>query len=362
MSDLAPYDAILLLAFGGPERPQEVMPFLRHVTGGKGVPDERLAEVAHHYDMRGGRSPINDESRALMAALHAELAERGCDVPVVWGNRHSAPFTVDALRAAHEAGARRVLLLITSAYPSYSGCRQYREDVAAACRELASEGIELEVDKIRPYADHPGFVGPTTRLVTQAVAAMAERVERSHLAFVTHSIPTSMSEHSGPGGDDYLRMHRELAESVGDRIAAEGTPIPWSLVYCSRSGPPRQPWLEPDIGDHLHELTDAGVQGVVVAPIGFVADHMEVVHDLDTEAAQIADELGLAFIRVPTVRDDPEFARGLVDLALERAASARGERPEAVTVSPTGAALPSICERGCCPNPRACRPAACGSD
>lgn len=362
MSDLHPYDALLLLSFGGPERPGEVMPFLRHVTGGKGIPDERLAEVAHHYDIRGGRSPINDENRALLAALRSELARRGVQVPVFWGNRHSAPFTTQALREAHEAGARRVLVVITSAYPSYSGCRQYREDLAASCAELAEEGIEFELAKVRPYADHPGFAQPTTRLVSEAVIDMVGRVASPHLTFVTHSIPVGMAAHSGPGGDDYLRLHRELAEAITQQLAESDVDVPWSLVYCSRSGPPHQPWLEPDIVDHLERLAGQGVDGVVCAPIGFVADHMEVVHDLDTEAAEAAAGLGLAFTRVPTVRDDEEFVAGLIDLCCERAAEARGEQVAPVTISPTGTALPSACAVGCCPNPRVSRPAVCGGD
>lgn len=362
MSDLHPYDALMLLSFGGPERPAEVMPFLRHVTGGKGIPDERLAEVAHHYDIRGGRSPINDENRALLAALRSQLARRGVQIPVFWGNRHSAPFTTQALRDAHEAGARRVLVVITSAYPSYSGCRQYREDLAASLAELAEEGVEFELAKVRPYADHPGFAQPQERLVSEAVLDMAARVASPHLAFVTHSIPVSMAAHSGPGGDDYIRLHRELAEAIAQQLAESGVDVPWALVYCSRSGPPHQPWLEPDIVDHLERLAGEGVNGVVCAPIGFVADHMEVIHDLDTEAADAAAGLGLAFTRVPTVRDDEQFVAGLIDLCYERAAEARGEQVQPVTVSPTGKALPSICAVGCCPNPRVSRPAVCGSD
>ncbi|WP_168581362.1 ferrochelatase [Gephyromycinifex aptenodytis] len=362
MSDLHPYDALLLLSFGGPERPEEVMPFLQHVTGGKGVPQERLVEVAHHYDIRGGRSPINDENRALLAGLRAEFARRGVKIPLFWGNRHSAPFTTQALREAHQSGARRILTLVTSAYPSYSGCRQYREDLADSLAELAAEGIELQVDKLRPYADHPAFVAPTARLVRSAVTDLTQRVGSVHLAFVTHSIPVSMAQHSGPNGDDYLRLHRELAVSIVEELARTGTEVAWSLVFCSRSGPPHQPWLEPDIVDHLADLAEEGIEGVVCAPIGFVADHMEVVHDLDTEAAQTARELGLVFTRVPTVRDDSQFVAGLVDLCFERAAQARGEQVEPITVSPTGAALPAPCAPGCCPNPRVSRPAVCGSD
>ncbi|WP_245851950.1 ferrochelatase [Mobilicoccus massiliensis] len=362
MSTLAPYDAVMVLSFGGPESPEDVMPFLRHVTGGRGIPDSRLAEVAHHYDMRGGVSPINDENRRLIAALKNELAARGESVPVLWGNRHAAPFTVDALR---EAGARRIVVVVTSAYPSYSGCRQYREDLAEAVGEIAAEadpqsgvGSGLRIDKVRPYSDHPGFVeAAADRTVATLRAFLAEHgPSRPHLAFVTHSIPVEMERTSGPHGGAYLHRHAEVVEQVMARVR-EIAPIEHSLVYCSRSGPPRQPWLEPDIGDHLRALSADGVDGVVVSPIGFVADHMEVVHDLDTEAAGIAAELGLAFTRVPTVQDDPRFVRGLVDLLEERAREARGEVVTPVSVSEEP--LPSVCAPGCCPNLRGERPALC---
>lgn len=375
MSSLAPYDALLLLSFGGPEGPDEVMPFLRHVTGGRGIPDERLTEVAHHYDMRAGISPINGENRRLIAALRAELDRRGESLPILWGNRHAAPFTIEALREARAAGSTRLVALVTSAYPSYSGCRQYREDIAEALAELGLDaqdggnvtvgaGVDIEVDKIRPYADHPGFVEAVAGRTADGVASFldAHDLTRPHVAFVTHSIPDAMAHSSGPSGEDYLRRHTEIAEIVADRIREQvGREIGWSLVYCSRSGPPHQPWLEPDVCDHLEDLARDGVDGVVVSPIGFVADHMEVVHDLDTEAAETAEALGLAFARIPTVQDDPRFVAGLVDLLEERAQEARGEDVEPASVSALGA-LPSRCAPGCCPNLRRPMPAACGRD
>jgi ferrochelatase len=366
---LEPYDAVLLLSFGGPEAPEEVMPFLRRVTAGRGVPDDRLAEVAEHYHRFGGRSPINDQNRALLAALRGELDRRGTTTPLLWGNRNSEPFLSDVLRGAHEAGLRRVVTIVTSAYSSYSSCRQYREDLADAVAELADEGRSMEVDKIRPYANHPGFTHATVRLVTEAARELAQRTgaddAHTRLVFVTHSIPTGMDETSGPGdgeGRAYQRQHAQLAAAVADELGVTlGRELDWSLVYCSRSGSPSRPWLEPDVCDHLRELAQEGVTDVVLAPIGFVSDHMEVIYDLDTEAAQVAAELGITMVRVPTVGTDEEFVSGLVDLLEARAAQARGEQV-ARPASPDPHALPAICPAGCCPNLREHRPALCGAD
>lgn len=360
---LDPYGAVLLLSFGGPDGPGEVMPFLRRVTAGKGVPEGRLAAVARHYHDRGGVSPINAENRALVAALEGELRGRGLSIPVVWGNRHSAPFTADALAEAHALGARRVVTVVTSAYPSYSGCRQYREDLARAGAAVASRGMAVAIDKVRPYADHPGFLDASAGLVTDAVRGLlAAGPARPHLVFVTHSIPVAMANSSGPDGHDYVRLHRRVAATAAAAASAGcGRRLDASLAFCSRSGPPSQPWLEPDVVDHLGELAANGVDAVALAPIGFVADHMEVVEDLDTQAAQRAHDLGMAWVRVPTVRDDSRFVAGLVDLLLERAAQARGELPDPVGQG-AQRALPSVCVPGCCPNPRGPVPAACGAD
>jgi protoporphyrin/coproporphyrin ferrochelatase len=353
-TDLAPYDAVLLLSFGGPEGPDDVMPFLRNVTSGRGVPDERLTEVAEHYHLFGGRSPINDQNRALQDALSSALAGRGLGLPVLWGNRNWDPYLTAALRAAHDDGARRVLVVTTSAYSSYSGCRQYCEDLARALDVLAAEGRTIEVDKVRPYADHPGFLCPNAEAAAEALSRLPDG---AHLAFVTHSVPEAMDAASGPprAGGAYRRQHLAVAEAVAAAVAADRDgPVPWSLVYCSRSGPPSQPWLEPDIGDHLRQLAAAGAPGVAVCPIGFVSDHLEVAYDLDTEARQVADGLGLPFARAATVGTHPRFVEGLVDLLLERAAQARDETP--------AASVPAGCPAGCCRNPRADLPAACGAD
>ncbi|HET7304364.1 MAG TPA: ferrochelatase [Segeticoccus sp.] len=366
-SPLAPYDAVLLLSFGGPEAPEEVMPFLRTVTAGRGIPDERLESVAEHYHHFGGRSPINDQNRALLAALRAELDRREVGTRVLWGNRNSAPFVTDALRQAHEQGVRRVVTIVTSAYSSYSSCRQYREDLAAALQTLQDEGRDLVIDKIRPYPNHPAFTRTNTRLVTDAARAALRDTEadRLRLAYVTHSIPVGMDDTSGPGdseGNAYQRQHAQLAAAITDEVAATlGVELRDQLVYCSRSGPPSQPWLEPDVGDHLRELAAEGAQTVVLAPIGFVSDHMEVRYDLDTEAQEVADELGLRLVRVPTVGTDTEFVSGLVDLVEERAAQARGEDVTG-PAWPDPHPLPAVCPAGCCPNLRTPRPALCGMD
>ncbi|MEP6651423.1 MAG: ferrochelatase [Lapillicoccus sp.] len=359
---LAPYDALLLLSFGGPEAPDEVMPFLRRVTAGRGIPDERLQDVAHHYERFGGRSPINDQNRALIAALEAELKEREIDVPVLWGNRNSPPFLADALRDADAVGLHRIVVVTTSAYSSYSSCRQYRENLADALTEVREEGLVLEIDKIGPYALRPAFAGPNARLVVEALQSLADVPDAEiALLFVTHSIPDAMDETSGPGDGDgrlYQEQHHALARQVVDQVRTTlGRDLAPEVVYCSRSGPPSQPWLEPDVNDRLEALAAEGRRVVVLTPVGFVSDHMEVVYDLDTEAAETAVRLGLELVRVPTVGIDEAFVAGLVDLVEERAAEARGE-----TVASGPGVRPSVCPDGCCPNLRQARPALCGSE
>lgn len=356
-SGLDPYDGILLLSFGGPEAPEDVLPFLENVTRGRGVPRERLAEVARHYLDRGGRSPINDHNRRLLDALRAELDSRGLSLPLYWGNRNWHPLLPAALRGAHSSGARRLLVVLTSAYSGYSGCRQYREDLAAALLELSADGIRLEVDKVRPYFNHPSVAAAVTGAVAEAVAGVPPG---TRLVFVTHSLPEMTARTSGPDGGAYLAQHRDLAATVAAGLG-DGPVQDRDLVFCSRSGPPEQPWLGPDIEDHLRDLAAAGVPGVVVVPLGFVSDHMEVVHDLDVAAAATARGLGLGFVRAATPGTSPAFVAGLVDLALERAAQARGESVPSPTVGRLGP-VPAVCPAGCCPNPRGPRPAACGAD
>ena len=365
--ELSPYDAVVLLSFGGPEGPDDVLPFLRRVTAGRGIPEERLAEVGEHYSLFGGVSPINAQNRALIAAVEAELAARGLPTTLWWGNRNFEPLLPDTLTQVAEAGHRRVLVLTTSAYSCYSSCRQYRENIADAVL-AASEatGVALEVDKVRPYALHPGFGAATVAATREAVAAALESSPTPALLFVTHSIPTAMDATSGPGdgeGHLYSRQHLWLTEAVTEQVAAD-LDLPdlrSELVFCSRSGPPQQPWLEPDVNDRIEELAAEGVDTVVLAPIGFISDHMEVVYDLDTEAQATCDRLGVRLVRAATVGTRPEFVAGLVDLILERAAEARGETPSAPQWTGSDQ-RPSVCEPGCCPNLRVARAALCGRD
>ena len=369
---LAPYDALLLTSFGGPEGPDEVLPFLRRVTAGKGIPDERLVEVGAHYELFGGRSPINDQNRALIAALEAELGRRGHELPVLWGNRNSEPFMADAVAQAARDGHRRLLALTTSAYSSYSSCRQYRENLAQAVVENHDAGGEpVVIDKVRPYAHHPAFSATTVRLVTDAVRQLltTHAPEKVAVVAVTHSIPTSMDETSGPGdseGHVYRQQHEQLTGALEEELEATvGTALRADLVFCSRSGAPHHPWLEPDVNDHLQALAHEGYEAVAVAPIGFVSDHMEVVYDLDTEAAATAKSLGLEMVRVPTVGVDQEFIVGLVDLLEERAAQARadadpGEPAPTLRQWPPSRPMPAVCAPGCCPNLREAKPTLCG--
>lgn len=366
--DAAPYDALLLLSFGGPEGPDDVVPFLENVTRGRGIPKERLKEVGQHYFLFGGVSPINDQNRALLDALREDFAQNSLDLPVFWGNRNWAPYLTDTLREMALAGHRRVLVLTTSAYASYSGCRQYRENLADALAALEAEGIEPpRVDKLRHYFNHPGFVRPMIDGVLASLAELPEEVRAgAHLAFTTHSIPDAAADTSGPAeehgeGGAYVREHLDVARLIAEAVHEEsGVARPWELVYQSRSGAPHIPWLEPDICDHLEALHGKGVPAVVMVPIGFVSDHMEVLYDLDTEATAKAAELGLPVVRSATVGADPRFAAAVRELVLERAATERGQGVERCAL---GALGPShdLCPVGCCPA-RAPRPAAAGAD
>ncbi|MFB7464949.1 ferrochelatase [Streptomyces sp. NPDC056224] len=368
----APYDALLLLSFGGPEGPDDVVPFLENVTRGRGIPRERLREVGQHYFGFGGVSPINGQNRELLDALRKDFAEHGLDLPVYWGNRNWAPYLTDVLREMAADGRRRIAVLATSAYASYSGCRQYRENLADALAALAGEGVtELpRVDKLRHYFNHPGFVRPMIDGVLASLAGLAPEVRAgAHLVFTTHSIPTAGADTSGPVGEHtghgeggaYVRQHLDVARVIAEAVRAEtGTDRPWELVYQSRSGAPHIPWLEPDICDHLEALHGAGAPAAVMVPIGFVSDHMEVLYDLDTEATAKAAELGLPVARSATVGADPRFAAAVRELVLERAAAERGESVERCALGLLGASH-DLCAVGCCPA-RSPRPAAAGAD
>ncbi len=357
--DLAPYDAVVLVSFGGPERPEEVVPFLENVTRGRGIPRERLSEVGQHYFLFGGRSPINDQCRMLLEALRTEFAARGLAQPLYWGNRNWDPYLGDELRAMQADGHRRVLAVMTSAYPSYSSCRQYRENLFDAV-----PGTELAVDRLRHYADHPGFVAASVAATEDALSTLGDHAPDARLIFVTHSIPTAMAETSGPDRSSvdgaYVDWHRRVAAEVTRQVSERrGVDYQFDLTYCSRSGPPSQPWLEPDVNDRLTELNEGGTQAVVLIPIGFISDHMEVIYDLDTEAAATAAELGLLFARAATAGVHPAFVGALVDLMLERAAAARGEDP-AKPVVDGGVVGWYECQPHCCSNLReVARPSLC---
>ncbi|MFG2718428.1 ferrochelatase [Streptomyces sp. NPDC048416] len=366
----APYDALLLLSFGGPEGPDDVVPFLENVTRGRGIPKERLKEVGRHYFLFGGVSPINEQNRALLDALRKDFAQHSLDLPVYWGNRNWAPYLTDTLREMTADGRRRIAVLATSAYASYSGCRQYRENLAEALATLAAEGVDVpRVDKLRHYFNHPGFVRPMIDGVLASLAELPEDVRAgARLAFTTHSIPEAAADTSGPvaehgDGGAYVREHLDVARVIADAVRAEtGVERPWQLVYQSRSGAPHIPWLEPDICDHLEAVHREGAPAVVMVPIGFVSDHMEVLYDLDTEATAKAAELGLPVARSATVGADPRFAAAVRDLVLERAATERGLPAERCAL---GALGPShdLCAVGCCPAARgAVKPAAAGAD
>jgi len=326
------YDAILLVAFGGPERPSDVIPFLENVLRGRNVPRERMLEVAEHYYHFGGVSPINQQMRELVSLLEAELRKRGPRLPVYWGNRNWAPMLGDTVRKMRDDGVRRAAAFVMSAYSSYSGCRQYLEDIARA-REAAGDGAP-EIDKLRLFYNHPGFIEPAAVRVREALA----QAPGGALVYTAHSVPVSMAATS-----QYEAQLKEACRLVSEKLGRGD----WRLVYQSRSGPPSQPWLGPDICEYLRELHAAGVRDVVVAPIGFNADHMEVLYDLDTEARALCGELGLHFVRAATVGNDPAFVSMIRELVLER----MGELPPRWL----GNDGPSrdACEPDCCsPPPR----------
>lgn len=329
------YDAVLIVSFGGPEGPDDVMPFLRNVTRGRGVPDERLAEVADRYVHIGGVSPINDQCRQLAAALRVELQEHHLDLPVYWGNRNWHPMLADTIAEMASDGVTRALAVVTSAYSSASGCRQYLGDIEAARASLGRSAPTI--DKIRAYFDHPGFVVPFIDSTEAALARLAESADAAHLVFTAHSIPEAMAACC-----DY----RAQLDSVAHLVSAGlSTRHPWSMAWQSRSGAPTSRWLEPDINDHLAALADQGTDSVVVVPIGFVSDHMEVVFDLDTEAAQTASRLGMRLERAatPGTAPDPRFVSMWRQLVEERLDPAIVR--QALSSLPV---RPDTCPEGCC--------------
>lgn len=358
------YDAFLLASFGGPEGPDDVMPFLENVTRGRGVPRERLVDVSHHYMELGGVSPINNQNRALIKEIQAEFDRRGITLPIYWGNRFWDPFLAPAVQQIKNDGHRNVLTLATSAYSSYSGCRAYREDLASALDE-AGVAQDLTIDKIRHYFDHPGFVTPFVEGLAEALTALANdgvALNDTRVLFVTHSVPTAMSETSGPPGmfgdtGAYVTQHLTTANLVCEQVRERGVDVPeWTLNYQSRSGAPHIPWLEPDINDAITMHAKNGVTAVVIVPIGFVSDHVEVIWDLDNEAQETCDDLGVRMLRVATPGTHPLFVKGLVDLIEARI---NGEPGEALSsLGP----WPAVCAVGCCANAREDKPTVCGED
>jgi protoporphyrin/coproporphyrin ferrochelatase len=293
------HDALLIVSFGGPERPQDVLPFLENVTQGRNVPRERLLKIAQHYYHFGGKSPINEQCRDLIAALGNELQAHGLKLPIYWGNRNWHPFLADTLREMRKDGVRHAFAFVTSAYSSYSGCRQYRENIATAQAEIGPGAPAI--DKLPVFYNHPGFVEACADRVRQATEPfLRNEADPFRLVISAHSIPTSMAATS-----DYERQLRETSRLVAETLGIGS----WDLVFQSRSGRPNEPWLGPDILDHLRRLHGEGVTNVLVAPVGFVSDHLEVIYDLDTESAALAQELGMKFVRAETVGTHPAFVR-----------------------------------------------------
>ena len=333
------YDALLLVAFGGPEGPDQVGPFLERVTAGRGVPPVRLAEVAARYERYGGVSPINGRMRSLAAAVTDELAARRHDLPVFWGNRNAPPLLADVVASIRDAGIERALAWVASPYSAYSTCRQYGEDLDAACRSV---GVGApSIDRVRPHHDHPGLIGPTADRLAEALAEFPEeRRAGAHLLFSAHSLPTALAATCG-----YVDQLRDAARLVAERVDPDGE-HPWEVVWQSRSGSPHVPWLEPDVGDRIESLAAEGVRAVAVSPLGMPVENFEIAWDLDLKAAQRAESAGVSFVRARAIDDDARFASMVVDLFEERL------DPTVERKSLGGLGLrPDSCPADCCPAP-----------
>jgi ferrochelatase len=331
------YDAILVVSFGGPESKEEVIPFLENVLRGKNVPRERLLTVAEHYYHFEGKSPINEQMRELIAALEAELERQGPKLPIYWGNRNWHPLLPETLRKMKQDGIRRAVGFVTSAYSSYSGCRQYRENIARAQSEVGAGAPE--VDKLRAFFNHPLFVEATVGRVREGLQAVpADARENVQIAYLAHSIPVSMANTS-----DYVKQLEEVRRLVSEALGQKND----ALVYQSRSGAPGQPWLGPDVLEYLRQVKAENLaSAVVLAPIGFISDHMEVLYDLDVEAKQVCDSLGLPMTRAKTVGVHPKFIAMIRELIVERV-NPRVERRALGSLGPRG----DVCAEGCCPAP-----------
>ena len=332
-NDEEAYDAILLVSFGGPEGPDDVLPFLENVTAGRGIPKERLIEVGAHYDHFGGKSPINDHCRSFLVALKKELRREGVELPVYWGNRNWHPMLEDTIRQMRDDGVQRALAFMTSAYSSYSGCRQYRENVEAARQKIGEDAPT--VDKLRVFYNHPNFVAVNADHLKSALAQFDdEKRDGVHVAFTAHSIPVAMAKTC-----DYVVQLEETARLVAESAGAGDH----KLVFQSRSEPPSVPWLEPDISDHLEALKQDGVNDVIIAPIGFLSDHVEVLWDLDVEARDKSAKLGMKMVRAGTVGEDPRYISMIVELVKERMLQLGGKR----SVGDRGPSH-DVCAPDCC--------------
>jgi ferrochelatase len=329
-----PYDALLLVSFGGPEKPDDVVPFLENVLRGRDVSRERMLEVAEHYHFFGGVSPINGQNRALLRALIDELNQRGPRLPVYWGNRNWHPLLLDTIQQMADDGIHRALAFVTSAFASYSGCRQYLEDIERAREAIGPDAPQ--VDKLRLFYDHPGFIAPMAERVAAAFEQIpAGRRESSLLVYTAHSLPEAMARKCA-----YQRQLREACRLVSQAIGRSD----WFLAYQSRSGPPGQPWLEPDVGDYLVELhRTRPVRDVVIVPIGFLSEHMEVIYDLDVEVRSLCESLGINMVRSAPVGTHPRFIAMIRELILERFQ----EPPVRLALGSLGL-CPDVCPSDCC--------------
>jgi ferrochelatase len=334
------YDAFLLVSFGGPERREDVLPFLENVLRGRNVPRERMLEVAEHYYHFGGISPINAQNRELLAALKDEFAAAGLELPLYWGNRNWQPLLPDTLAQMKADGVRRAIAFFTSAFSSYSGCRQYRENITAA-QQAVGEGAP-QVEKLRSFFNHPGFIEPMIERTREALDQIpADRRQATHLIFTAHSIPLAMANNC-----QYEVQFREASRLVADGLSH----MNWQVAYQSRSGPPTQPWLGPDIGEAVTEIAAQKGTDVVVVPIGFISDHMEVLYDLDEEA-RLKAELGLNFARAATVGTHPRFVRMIRELIQERMNSHSAQQALGAL-----AASHDVCPSDCCLSGAPARP------
>ena len=336
---MSEYESLLLVSFGGPEKREDVMPFLRNVLKGRNVPEARMEEVAQHYYMFNGVSPINEQNKRLIRAIENDFAENGIKLPVYWGNRNWHPMLQDTLEQMKSDGVKRSLAFFTSGFSCYSGCRQYRENIIEARNAIGPDAPE--VDKLRVFFNHPKFVETCAVRLKQAIEETVSNWDQAVVLFTAHSIPDSMA-----AGCNYVKQLEEASRLVAESSGATN----WKLVYQSRSGRPSQPWLEPDVCDYIEEVAGQGIKEVVIMPIGFVSDHMEVIFDLDVEARETCEKVGIKLTRAGTAGTHPLFVEMIRELVLER--MNKTERPALGSLGPSH----DVCPENCCL--RACRPEA----